>query len=174
MLCLFFDVDLCVASGCCQVLTHVREAQQLHRRRHDLREIRPGRFEQARSRKFLFLYSRCLTLFFNDAFFLFSRHDFVFLAPLVPLLINGGPTIWPACYMLRHFPVTGVTQKYYTWPELESVRGRNAFTVESCPSYRLYNRFADGSVWFRRPVGRQFLLDFVDYARSPATYGLVK
>lgn len=29
-----------------QVLTHVREAQQMHRRRFDLREIKPGRFEQ--------------------------------------------------------------------------------------------------------------------------------
>ncbi|CAM9527381.1 unnamed protein product, partial [Hapterophycus canaliculatus] len=29
-----------------QVLMHVREAQQMHRRRFDLREIRPGRFEQ--------------------------------------------------------------------------------------------------------------------------------
>lgn len=31
-----------------QVLMHVREAQQMHRRRFDLREIRPGRFEQVR------------------------------------------------------------------------------------------------------------------------------
>lgn len=31
-----------------QVLTHVREAQQMHRRRVDLREIRPGRFEKVR------------------------------------------------------------------------------------------------------------------------------
>ncbi|CAM9263609.1 unnamed protein product [Scytosiphon promiscuus] len=35
-----------ILSGETQVLMHVREAQQMHRRRFDLREIRPGRFEQ--------------------------------------------------------------------------------------------------------------------------------
>ncbi|CAM9929821.1 unnamed protein product, partial [Ectocarpus fasciculatus] len=37
-----------VLVGETEVLVHVREAQEMHRRRFDLREIKPGRFQQAR------------------------------------------------------------------------------------------------------------------------------
>ncbi|CAM9411231.1 unnamed protein product [Ectocarpus sp. 12 AP-2014] len=37
-----------VVVGDTEVLLHVREAQEMHRRRFDLREIKPGRFQQAR------------------------------------------------------------------------------------------------------------------------------